>query len=100
MKFKKENNMKIRKTELVERLANENGITQAKGKEIVDYLLDEIKKELKDGNEIELNGFGKFTAIQKEARTARNPRTGEKTEVPAKKAVKFKAGKQFNEFIQ
>lgn len=92
--------MKIRKNEIIERLANEHGITLTSGKEIVDYLLDEIKKELKNGNEVELSGFGKFTAIQKEARIARNPRTGEKMEVPAKKAVKFKAGKQFSEFVQ
>lgn len=92
--------MKIRKNEIIERLAKEHGITQTRGKEIVDYLLDEIKKELKDGNEVELSGFGKFTAIQKEARIARNPRTGEKMEIPAKKAVKFKAAKQFSDFIQ
>ncbi len=56
-------------------------------------IFDEIAGSLESGRRVELRGFGSFAARERRARTGRNPRTGEKVEVSAKRAPFFKAGK-------
>ena len=56
-----------------------------------------IANQLADGGRVELRGFGAFSTRQREARTGRNPRTGEAVEVPAKSVPFFKAGKAIRE---
>jgi integration host factor subunit beta len=60
----------------------------------VDVLLQEISEAMVRGDRVELRGFGAFTVRERGPRRARNPRTGEEVEVPATRAVHFRAGKE------
>lgn len=65
----------------------------------VNAVLDSIKDELANGGEINLVGFGSFSVREQKARTGRNPKTGEKLTIPAKKVPSFKAGKGLKEAV-
>ena len=60
-------------------------------------MFDEITNALADGDRVELRGFGAFSVKHRDARTGRNPRTGESVEVPAKRAPFFKTGKDLRD---
>lgn len=62
-------------------------------------VFDTIKTEVAAGNKVDIAGFGSFQAVDREARTARNPKTGETIQVAAKKAVKFKVSKTFKDAL-
>ena len=62
--------------------------------QVVDIFFDEISERLAEGGRVELRGFGAFSTREREARTGRNPRTGEAVDVPAKRVPYFKAGKE------
>jgi integration host factor subunit beta len=82
------------KKELVGRIADRTGQTKVVVKEILQAFLDEIVKELAEGNRLEFREFGVFEVKERRARRAQNPRTLEKVEVPAKRVVKFKVGRE------
>ena len=65
--------------------------------QVVDIFFDEISQRLAEGGRVELRGFGAFSTRQRDARTGRNPRTGEQVEVDAKKVPYFKPGKEMRE---
>ena len=82
------------KSELVQKIAEKNPHLYHRDIErIVNTVLDEIIGALKDGNRVELRGFGAFSAKSRSARTGRNPRTGESVEVEEKHVPFFKTGK-------
>ena len=86
------------KSELVQKLAIQSShLYQRDLERIVNLVLDEIIGALKEGNRVELRGFGTFTAKERIARTGRNPLTGAAVEVAAKKAPAFKPGKEMRE---
>jgi integration host factor subunit beta len=86
------------RSELVQRLAEENGgMTPAEIERIVSLFFDEISEHLSKGGRVELRGFGAFTTRARDARTGRNPRTGETVSVAAKKVPFFKPGKEIRE---
>ncbi len=86
------------KSELVQRLAEKNPHLYLRDVEkIVDTVFDEITNALADGNRVELRGFGAFSVKEREARTGRNPRTGETVSVEAKRLPFFKTGKALRE---
>jgi integration host factor subunit beta len=85
--------MATTKRELVRRVAETTGQKQNIAKEIIQHFLDEIVDELARGHRLEFREFGIFDTIQKRARTARNPRTGQTVSVPAKTVVYFKVGR-------
>lgn len=62
-------------------------------------VFDAIKDEVVAGNKVDIAGFGSFQPVDRAARTARNPQTGEAIQVAAKKAVKFKASKTFKDAL-
>ena len=62
-------------------------------------MLDAITEALQERNEVRLVGFGTFTVSKRAASEGRNPRTGEKINIPASTQPKFKAGKQLNEAV-
>jgi DNA-binding protein HU-beta len=62
-------------------------------------MLDSITGALKSGGEVRLVGFGTFSVAQRRASEGRNPRTGEKIQIPASKQPKFKAGKALKEAV-
>ena len=84
----------VTKRELCERIAAATGCTQVTTKAVVQQFQDEIKGELAKGNRIELRDFGVFSTRVRQANKARNPRTNEAVEVPAKAVVCFKVGKK------
>lgn len=86
------------KSELITRIAEENEhITQRDIEQVVSRVFDEITEALVKGERVELRGFGAFSVKKRDARIARNPRTGEAVPVPEKRAPFFKAGKELRE---
>lgn len=90
----------ITKRELVQRIAEKTGVQQISAKEVIQSFLDEIINELARGNRLEFRDFGVFEPKSKAHRVARNPRTGDKVEVPEKTTVKFKVGRLMKKKIQ
>jgi len=82
----------MNKTELIEAIAGETGLSKVASKKALDAFLATISSELKKGEKITLVGHGTYQVIQKSARTGINPKTKALIKIPAKKAVKFKPG--------
>jgi integration host factor subunit beta len=86
------------KSELIQRLAERNPHLYLRDIEkIVETVFDEITGALARGDRVELRGFGAFSVKSREARTGRNPRTGETVSVDAKRLPFFKTGKALRE---
>jgi integration host factor subunit beta len=86
------------KSELIQRLAERNPHLYLRDIEkIVETVFDEITGALARGDRVELRGFGAFSVKSREARTGRNPRTGETVKVDAKRLPFFKTGKALRE---
>jgi integration host factor subunit beta len=89
----------VTKKELVARIAEKTNQTKVVAKDIIQLFLDEIIRELGNGNRLEFREFGVFEIKERAARKAQNPRTLEKVEVQAKKVVKFKVGRMMKERV-
>lgn len=86
------------KSDLIQKLADRNPHLYLRDIEkIVNTIFDEITDALAEGNRVELRGFGAFSVKHREARTGRNPRTGESVHVEAKNMPFFKTGKALRE---
>jgi DNA-binding protein HU-beta len=85
------------KAELVSIMAEEAGITKVAAASALDAYVATVAKELKKNGKIGLLGFGTFSVVKRKAREGRNPQTGKTIKIPAKKVVKFKAGKALTE---
>ncbi|SDO55523.1 integration host factor subunit beta [Methylobacterium phyllostachyos] len=82
------------RSELVARIAEQNPYLYARDAQaVVDAILDRIATALADGDRVELRDFGTFETRDREARTGRNPRTGQSVAVAAKRDVRFRPGK-------
>jgi nucleoid DNA-binding protein len=90
----------VTKKEIVKQIADRIGETQLKTKEIVQRTFDAIVETLLEDGRIELRNFGVFEVKQRKARKARNPRTGDKVDVPPKNVVTFKPGKIMEEKVR
>ena len=88
------------KAELIEKMANDAGISKAAAGTALDSFVDGVTKALKkkDGK-ITLIGFGTFSKVRRKARKGRNPQTGETIKIKASNAVKFKAGKMLKDAV-
>src|SRR5512140_2347512 len=87
------------KAELVDEVARAIQVTKKQAETIVNVVFDSIVESLRSGEKIELRGFGSFRLRNRKSRTGRNPKTGEKVEVPSKKIPYFKPGKELKELI-
>lgn len=87
----------ISKKSLINRTAEKTQTTQVWVKAIVQQFFDEVIVELANGNRLEFRDFGVFETRTIPARTAQNPKTLEKVEVPARRRVKFKPGRMMRE---
>jgi integration host factor subunit beta len=87
------------KAELVDEVARVVQLTKKQAETIVNIVFDSIVDSLRAGQKIELRGFGSFRLRNRKSRTGRNPKTGEKVEVPSKKIPYFKPGKELKELI-
>jgi integration host factor subunit beta len=86
------------KSELIQRLSDENPhLYQRDVERIVSTVFDEITQALTRGDRVELRGFGAFSVKSRDARTGRNPRTGEAVSVPEKRVPFFKTGKDLRD---
>jgi DNA-binding protein HU-beta len=87
------------KSDLIERLAGKADLTRPRAEELIDFLLNDVTEALKNGEKVNISGFGTFTISNRKARTGRNPKTGEPIEIPASRSAKFKAGKTLKEAL-
>jgi len=90
----------VTKKEIVKQIAEEVKETQLKIKEIVRLTFKAIVDTLLEEKRIELRNFGVFEVKQRKARKARNPRTGQRVDVPPKNVVTFKPGKEMEELVR
>src|SRR5260370_20843795 len=90
----------VTKKEIVKQISERIGLTQLKTKDIVQQTFDAIVDTLIEVGRIELRNFGVFEVKRRKARKARNPRTGDKVEVPPKNVVTFKPGKELEERVR
>src|SRR5438309_7886781 len=90
----------VTKKEIVKQISERIGLTQLKTKEIVQLTFDAIVDTLLADRRIELRNFGVFEVKLRKARKARNPRTGDKVDVPPKHVVTFKPGKEMEERVR
>lgn len=82
----------MNKTELVAAIAEKTELSKKNAEKALAAVLDTIAETLAAGEKVQLVGFGTFETREREARTAKNPRTGETVEVPASRTPAFKAG--------
>ncbi|OIP93674.1 MAG: DNA-binding protein [Syntrophobacterales bacterium CG_4_8_14_3_um_filter_58_8] len=81
------------KAELIAAMAAEADVTKAAAAQALEAFTGAVGKELKKNGKLGLVGFGTFSVVKRKAREGRNPQTGKKIKIAAKKVVKFKAGK-------
>jgi integration host factor subunit beta len=87
------------KAELVDEVSRSVQLTKKQAETIVNVVFDSIVDSLRAGEKIELRGFGSFRLRSRKSRLGRNPKTGEKVDVPSKKIPYFKPGKELKELI-
>lgn len=90
----------MNKASLVEKVHEVLGGTKVQAEQVVDTIFDSITGSLKGGEDVSVAGFGIFSAKERAARTARNPRTGEPVQVPAMRVPKFKAAKALKDAVK
>src|SRR5215510_8481595 len=95
-----EGEVPVTKKEIVKQIADSCDLTQLETKVIVQKTFDAIVATLLEVGRIELRNFGVFEVKQRKARKARNPRTGDKVDVPPKNVVTFKPGKEMEERVR
>ena len=89
----------MKKSDLINRLAEEKGFLPSTAKEIVDIFFDDMTQTLIKGDRVEIRGFGSFKMKAYKGYTGRNPKTGVKTEVKPKRLPFFKVGKELRERV-
>ncbi len=87
------------KAELVEEVARSTELTKKHAEIIVNTVFDCIVESLKTGQKIELRGFGSFRIRNRGSRIGRNPKTGDRVQVPPKRIPYFKPGKELREIL-
>jgi len=86
--------MTLTKAILTENLTNELGLNKRESKEFVESFFNEINNTLVAGEDVKLSSFGNFTLHDKKERPGRNPKTGEETNITARRVVTFQAGQK------
>ncbi len=89
----------MNKSELINAIAEESGLTKADAGRALDATLSSVTNALKGGDSISLIGFGTFAVKERSARTGRNPQTGETIQIKASKIPSFKAGKTLKDSV-
>lgn len=88
------------KADLIEKIAAKAKISKKAANIALNTFVASVTQALKKGDRVALVGFGTFSVAKRKARIARNPRTGEKINVPARKAPKFKAGRDLKKAVR
>jgi integration host factor subunit beta len=87
------------KADLIEEVARVVEFTRKESEVIVEAIFGSIVKALRDNDKIEIRGFGSFRTRQRQARIGRNPKTGTRVEVPAKRIPYFKPSKELKDLV-
>ena len=89
----------MNKTELIERLADQTDSSKEKVQVYVEAFAEVVAAALRDGDEVQIPGFGKFYVQEREAREGMNPQTRKKMLIPASKVPKFSAGRRLKQSV-
>jgi DNA-binding protein HU-beta len=89
----------MNKGELVDKVAEKATVTKKQADAVLSAALEAIMEAVSDGDKVTLVGFGSFESRERKAREGRNPKTGDKMEIPATKVPAFSAGKLFKEKV-
>jgi integration host factor subunit beta len=87
------------KAELIEEVSRVVEMTRKDSEVIVEAIFDSVVKALRGGDKIEIRGFGSFRTRQRQSRVGRNPKTGARVEVPAKRIPYFKPSKELKDLV-
>lgn len=87
------------KRDLVEQLAERQGVTKLKSREIIDDFLDLIEKGLLEHKQVKISGFGTVEAVQRKPREAKNPQTGKPMKIEPGYRIRFKASRKVRELL-
>lgn len=87
------------KAELVEKVSAQINLTKKQTEVVVNTVFQSITESLAEGKKVELRGFGSFRVRSRNARIGRNPKSGDRVDVPAKRVPFFKAGKELRELV-
>jgi integration host factor subunit beta len=87
------------KADLVEKVTGLGDLTRRDGEVIVETIFGSVIGALQSGDKIEIRGFGSFRIRQRNPRIGRNPKTGERVEVPAKRVPYFKPSKELRDLV-
>jgi DNA-binding protein HU-beta len=90
----------VGKDELARDVAERTGLGLGDAKAALDAALKAIEAQMSSGNEVRLTGFGKFSVSHREARTGRNPQTGESMQIAAKTVPRFSAGAELKKAVE
>jgi len=88
------------KADLIESVAAKLDLPKGQAERAVNLVFEDIVKGLRNGDKINISGFGTFAVSDRKARTGRNPKTGESIDIPASKSAKFKAGKSLKDELK
>jgi integration host factor subunit beta len=89
----------LTKADLIEEVLKVTELPRKESETIVETIFDSIIEAIQKGEKIEIRGFGSFRTRQRKGRVGRNPKTGEKVEVPAKRIPFFKPSKELKDFV-
>jgi integration host factor subunit beta len=87
------------KADLIEEVSKMVELTRKDSEVVVDTIFDSIVHSLRSGDKIEIRGFGSFRTRQRKPRVGRNPKTGDRVDVPAKKIPFFKPSKELKDVV-
>ena len=90
----------MNKAQLIEAVAKVTKLTKTDCESVLNSCLDTVKKSVKKGDDVTLIGFGTFTKAKRKARIGRNPQTGKEIKIPAMTVPKFRAGREFKNFVK
>ena len=90
----------MNKTELINAVAESSELSKKDSARVVDSVMETITTALKNGDKVEIIGFGAFSVSERAARKGRNPQTGEEIEIAASKVPSFKAGKKLKDAVK
>jgi DNA-binding protein HU-beta len=89
----------MNKAELINEVSTITGWTKAASGDAIDAVMKAVENALTKGDKVTLVGFGTWEVLEKNARTGRNPKTGEEIKIAAKKVAKFKPGSNLNKLV-
>ena len=89
----------MNKTEIINAVAEDTGMTKAETAEVFEAIFDEITESLKQGDAVRIPNFGTFAVAKRKASMGRNPRTGEAISIAASNMPRFKAAKKLKQSV-